>query len=339
MDRDIKISVVVPVFNLENLIERSVKSICDQTYASLEIILVDDGSTDGSWDRICAVSKYDKRIKTIRKQNGGVTSARLAGVKEATGEWIGFVDGDDYIEADMYENLIKNAIDYDADISHCGYQMKFPNRTDMYYNTGKVVYQNRETGLKDLLEGSFVEPGLWNKLFRKELFSTMLHEDLMDLSISNNEDLLMNYYLFKNSGGNIYEDICPYHYIIRGNSAAMSKISAKKMDDPIRVMETIMKDAENNKPVNRLACKRLCLLLINGATMDDDRSKPFIREHIDRCRKVLRNRKKEFYDASREPAYLLKLILCLMSPKLYGFVHKMYSKIRKTDKKYELPTA
>ena len=125
MKENIRISVIVPVYNLQDDLERCVVSIMAQTYSNLEIILIDDGSTDRSRDVIQKLAEMDGRIVPVYKENGGVTSARLAGLRKATGEYIGFVDGDDEIEPDMYEFLLKNALDYNADISHCGYQMVF----------------------------------------------------------------------------------------------------------------------------------------------------------------------------------------------------------------------
>lgn len=117
------ISVIVPVYNLENYIERCLKSIQNQTYSNIEIIVVDDGSIDDSWNVINRIAKEDNRIIPVHKENGGVSSARMLGLDNANGEWIGFVDGDDEIEEDMYEVLINNAFECNADISHCGYKM------------------------------------------------------------------------------------------------------------------------------------------------------------------------------------------------------------------------
>ena len=102
-----KVSVIVPVYNVENYLEECVNSILNQTYENLEIILVDDGSTDNC-PQICDDwAKKDKRIKVIHKANGGVSSARNVGLDNATGEYIGFVDSDDYIDITMYEKMLK----------------------------------------------------------------------------------------------------------------------------------------------------------------------------------------------------------------------------------------
>ena len=159
------ISIIVPAYNIESHIGRCLDSILAQTHKRIEIIIVDDGSTDGTGIIIDQYASIDQRIIPIHKENGGVTSARIDGIKKASGEYLGFVDGDDYIEPEMFEKLLDNAIKYDADISHCGYQMVFPGRVEYYYNTGRIVQQDKIAGLKDLLSGSFIEPGLWNKLY------------------------------------------------------------------------------------------------------------------------------------------------------------------------------
>ena len=238
------ISIIVPVFNLENELPRCLDSILTQSYQNIEVVVVDDGSSDGSADVMRRYSEKDSRIKPVFQENGGVTSARLHGVREASGQWIGFVDGDDKIESDMYERLLRNAAEYHADISHCGYQMCFDDgRIHYFHNTGLLVQQDKITALKELLSGSRIEPGLCNKLFHKTLFHSLLHGEAMPLDIEINEDLLMNYRLFSETERTVFEDWCPYHYIVRGASASRAKLNLHKIYDPIRVKEIIRRDA------------------------------------------------------------------------------------------------
>lgn len=238
------ISIIVPVFNLENELPRCLDSILAQSYQSIEVIVVDDGSSDNSADVMRQYAEKDSRIKPVFQENGGVTSARLHGVREASGQWIGFVDGDDKIESDMYERLLRNAAEYHADISHCGYQMCFDNgRIHYFHNTGLLVQQDKITALKELLSGSRIEPGLWNKLFHKTLFHSLLHGEAVPLNIKINEDLLMNYRLFSAAEQTVFEDWCPYHYIVRSASASRAKLNPHKIYDPIKVKEIIRQDS------------------------------------------------------------------------------------------------
>lgn len=241
------ISVIVPVYNVEKYISRTIDSILAQTMRDIEIILIDDGSTDGSSEIVDAyVARYPEKIQVIHTPNCGVTCARMAGIKSAKGEYIGFVDGDDEIEKDMYELLYKNAKKYQADISHCGYQMIFPDgRIHYFHNTRQILVQDTKKGVKDLLDGSLIEPGLWNKLFHKKLFDSILKNDLMDCSIKINEDLLMNFYLFTAAKRSIFQDICKYHYIVRENSASRQKLNKYRIFDPIKVKEIIIKKSDS----------------------------------------------------------------------------------------------
>ena len=232
-----RISIIVPVYNVAADLPRCLDSILAQTHTNLEIICVDDGSKDNSGEILDQyATKYDK-ICVIHKDNGGVTSARLRGVEAASGDWIGFVDGDDEIEPDMYARLIGNAEKFGADISHCGYQMIFADgRVNYFHNTGVCEPQDKSTAVRELLSGEKVEPGLCNKLFRKTLFKGWK----MDESIKINEDLLMNYYLFSNAQRSVFDDWCPYHYIVRAGSASRAKINEHKIYDPIKVKKVIL---------------------------------------------------------------------------------------------------
>jgi len=116
-----KISIIVPVYNVERYIRKCVKSLINQTYKNIEIILVNDGSPDNCGQICDDFAREDRRIVVIHKENGGLCSARNAGLSVATGKYIGFVDSDDWIRADMYEYLYINAKSHDADIACCNY--------------------------------------------------------------------------------------------------------------------------------------------------------------------------------------------------------------------------
>ena len=191
----IKISIIIPVYNIAEYLPRCLDSVLVQTHKNLEIIVVDDGSIDSSKDVINAYAEKDSRIVAIFKENSGVSDTRNKGLEIATGDYIGFVDGDDYIEPDMYEILLKNALKYNADISHCGYKLITPITEYYFYNTGRIVEQNKKEGVIDLIRGDFVEPGIWNKLYK----SSVINDIRMPLNIKNNEDYLFNVMVFFNA--------------------------------------------------------------------------------------------------------------------------------------------
>lgn len=236
------ISVVVPVYNVAEDLPRCLDSILAQSYLNIELIAVDDGSSDESGTILDKYAQLHPNIHVIHQENGGVTSARLRGAAEASGEWIGFVDGDDGIEPDMYERLLRNALEYGAEISHCGYQMCFPDgRVNYFHNTGILEKQDKATALRELLSGDKIEPGLCNKLFHKSLFDGLV----MPLDIRINEDLLMNFYLFSQVKQTVFDDWCPYHYIVRSTSASRAALNDHRIYDPIRVKEIILESTSD----------------------------------------------------------------------------------------------
>lgn len=329
---NVLISIIVPAYNIENFLPRCLDSIIAQTHTNIEIIVINDGSTDATGDIINEYSLKDTRIIPVHKKNGGVSSARTAGVSIVKGEYIGFVDGDDYIEPDMYEHLLNNALRYDADISHCGYKMVFPDgHEDMYYNTGKLITQSNEQGLYDLLKGEFIEPGLCNKLFKRNLINYS-SSPIWDASIKINEDLLLNYILFKNSSKSIYEDLPLYHYILRKNSAATSKKSLNKLTDPVRVFEKLLSDTKNNAKLFPVVYNRYINILINISYQID------WLDEASKARAALRN---ELYKSdfklnciSRKIRLMARLVV--FSPSLYRLVRNIYDKITGVSKKYEV---
>lgn len=325
------ISIIVPAYNIEKYIERCLKSISGQTYNNLEIIVVDDGSTDSTGKLIDNYKLIDNRVIIIHKNNGGVSSARTAGLAMATGAYIGFVDGDDYIEPQMYERLMNNMLKYHADISHCGYKMLFPDgHIDFYYNTGKVVEQTHEEGLRDLLSGVFVEPGLWNKLYRKSIVNDFDKSPLWDESIRINEDLLLNYIFFKKSVKAIYEDIPMYHYILRKGSAT-SKIQPYKLLDPIKVLEYILQDLKESKYLYSIAEERYIRVLLNVSVQQE------WKEIAENARRLI---KRNFFEITRLKNFSRKL--CLMAllggyfPVLYSYIRRKYDSITGISNKYNL---
>ncbi len=329
-----KISIIVPVYNLEGYIRATVKSICKQTYKNLEIILVNDGSSDDSYRIMNELAHEDQRIKCIDQDNGGVTKARLTGVAAATGEWITFVDGDDFVEPEMYERLLNNAEKYKAQISHCGYQMVFPSRTDYYYNTGRLVEQDKAAGLHDLLSASFVEPGLCNKLFHHTLFHGLLHDELMDLSIKNNEDLLMNYYLFSSSNKSVYEDFCPYHYVVRANSASTCKINKHKLGDAIKVFETIKGLESNNEEVVNIINSRLLAIYINNATLIANKQPELIKPFRKAARRYIRKNLVSILKGAYSGKYKIMAAWVAVWPFSYSVFHRCISALKGTNRKY-----
>lgn len=330
---DNKISIIIPAYNIEGYLGATLDSVLAQTYKNIEIIIVNDGSRDGTGAIVDSYAARDSRIKAIHKENGGVTSARLRGVAEASGEWIGFVDGDDLLEPWMYERLMKNALQYKADISHCGYQMVFPSRVDYYYNSGKLMVYDHMDGLRGLVIGNLIEPSLWNKLFRYELFAGLAEK--MDFTIKINEDVLMNYWLFDQAQCTVFEDVCPYLYQIRAGSAANSRRTEAWLRDPIRVNKILLDVCCD--PLKPFVLKRHTHHLIRCSILTPDGIPELVLPFRKECRRELRQR---IFDILACPAIDVKLKLMALftavCPTGYRLVHKFYAQLSGVDRKYEI---
>lgn len=335
------ISIIVPAYNIENYLERCVESIRCQTYKNLEIILVDDGSSDGTASLIQRMATRDDRIVAIYKKNGGVSSARMAGLKAATGDWIGFVDGDDFIESQMYEALIENARKYKADISHCGYQMVFPSRIDYYHNTEVLIEQDKEEGLVDLLSGQLVEPGLAGKLYCRRVINKFLKSVKMDFEIKNTEDLLMNYYLFKQAEKSVFIDKCYYHYILRRGSAATASMNIHKFKDPLTVLKLIEEDilSIDTKKDNGLLIvvqNRIAAQLATMATAPIKKDDTEIYMYKKIALKELRSRVPDVFGGTFSKKRKVLTIWAAFAPFTYQVVHRVYAKMTGIENKYSV---
>lgn len=315
-----KISVIVPTYNNAPWLPRCLDSILAQSYRNLEVIVVDDGSTDDTAAILQEYTGKDSRIYPIRKTNGGVTSARLRGVAEATGDWIGFVDGDDTIEPQMYARLMENARNYDADISHCGHRMVYPDgRVQYYYNSGILKQQDHVTALRDLLEETLVEPGLCNKLYKRELFDGLEHR--MDLTIKNYEDQLMNFYLFSGAKASIFEDVCPYHYQIRQGSASRRRLNEHLIYDPIRVKQIILDACGEALREDALrALTATCLYVYAKLALERDAEFDI---HRAKVRQMILEQKPYLHLQTRRNALLVRMVC--HTPWLFRLVYRAYA--------------
>lgn len=331
------LSIIIPAYNIEPYIGRCLESLIIQTYKNLEIIVVDDGSTDNTLSIIKEYCNKDNRINVIHKKNEGVSVARLIGMKKASGEYIGFVDGDDIVEKDMFEFLINNAKKYGTDISHCGYVMDFPDgHSDYYYNTGRIIIQNNSKGLEDLLGGKYIEPGLCNKIYKRNLIETYIKQNTIDRSIKNLEDLLVNYYLFKEAKLSIYEDQCKYHYMLRKGSASTSKLNKNKLKDPLKVLKILLNETAGNSEIYNVVYNRYINQLINISTLSLKEQKELIYAYRKKVRRELKKQLVTIFKSNCGIKIKMFSLWVSIWPKSYSIIHYIYTKVKKLDKKYQI---
>ena len=213
-----KVSVVVPIYNVEQYLEKCIENIINQTYKDLEIILVNDGSTDGS-PSICDKWKdLDPRIMVIHKENGGLSSARNAGLEVATGEYIMFEDSDDWLKVDIIEKCVKRIEIDNSDLVIFGYQ-KINEKGEKIgdFTFGNETYSKKEMSHQlhqRILEMSFGYA--WNKLYRMSVIKEI--GIINDGSIIDREDLYFNLQLFNYLGTISYLNEIGYYYLQRDTS-------------------------------------------------------------------------------------------------------------------------
>lgn len=160
------ISVIVPVYNVKPYLRKCLDSIVNQIFRDLEILIIDDGSTDGSGE-ICDEYRKDERVKVFHTGNQGLSAARNLGLDNATGDWIGFVDSDDWIEPDMYEMLIKKAEETEADVVECGLFLEYPRKTEERLRPNAIL--SGMEAIRLLIQGK-ISNAVWNKLWKRKCF-------------------------------------------------------------------------------------------------------------------------------------------------------------------------
>lgn len=236
------ISVIIPVYNIEKYLPHCLESVLIQAYRDLEIILVDDGSTDFTGAICDEYAQKDSRIVVIHKENGGVSSARNMGLDRAKGEYIAFVDGDDILHRDYFSVLLKNAVNYNSDISVC--------RLEMINTDGeRRVNCSLETGKLDkskIVKGFFFDEnikeimyGPYNKLFKSEIINNIKFKQY-----KYGEDLLFVFMVLEQASSIYYDQYVGYSYVRREGSATKTEFSQSRLDYvyAAREIEMICKD-------------------------------------------------------------------------------------------------
>jgi len=240
----IKISIIVPIYNVEKYLNQCIDSILMQTFRDFELILIDDGSPDNCGEICDDYQAKDDRIRVFHQENAGVSAARNLGLKVAQGEYIAFVDSDDWLEQEMYEILYNDMQKYQADITICNHTFDYEDGRSLarYKENGNFLF-DREMALNKMLEGRLFAWTLWNMLYKKSLFEGLNFNN----EISIGEDILICFELFKRSNKISYNSNLKYHYRQRENSAC-SKSFSKKSFDEIVANKVVYEDVLCNFP-------------------------------------------------------------------------------------------
>ena len=327
-----KITIIVPVYKVQPYLSKCLDSIIHQTYDNLEIILVDDGSPDECPSICDRYSKRDRRIKVIHKENGGLSSARNAGLQIATGKYISFVDSDDWLEHDMYSVLFYNLVSADADVSVCAHISEYgtedltnPNQSKSF---STICYTDTGEIYKHLLPNS--QPSLlfmvWNKLFKREVIGDVLFQVGQIY-----EDMYFDREVFKKCKKVIYSTYKGYHYRI-GRSGSTATFFKEIKLNKFKEIESYIEFLNNQNDIsgvneyNKYGCDTAIELYYSAWSHNiDDNIKKRIKESFDYFYK---NKWKLSTSAESVPARIKKFIFH-GSPITYCFLYNTYTIMKK----------
>lgn len=238
-----KISVIVPIYNVEKYLARCVGSIVNQTYKNLEIILVDDGSPDSCPQMCDDYAEKDSRIKVVHKKNGGLSDARNAGMAVATGEYISFIDSDDYVPDDFFECLLNVMNKENSDIAECGV-VKFyeDNRFDKFNDDLSVKTYDTQDAMSALIAENPFHQHVWNKLYKTELV-----KDIPYAVGKLNEDEFWTYQVFGRANKVTKLNKTMYYYFQRSSSIMGVGYNIRRLD-ALEGKANRQKYIENNFP-------------------------------------------------------------------------------------------
>lgn len=221
-----KISVIVPVYKVEAYLERCVNSLLNQTYRNLEIILVDDGSPDRCGEICDRLSKKDERIRVIHKKNGGLSDARNAGIACATGEFLAFIDSDDWYDRTMLETLHSLCEQYQADISECSYRSIWKDSIQEETSCSGAVFEfTPAQAIESNLDWKYCKPVAWNKLYRKKIV-----KDIRFPVGKLHEDEFTTHLFYLASSKIVYADIALVNYERRNVGSITASFKPKNLD-------------------------------------------------------------------------------------------------------------
>ncbi len=220
-----KVTVVLPIYNVEKYLDRCINSVINQTFKNLEIILVNDGSTDNCL-KICEKYKnIDDRIIIINQRNKGLSAARNSGIIKATSKYICFIDSDDYIEKDMIEYLYNGMKRYNSQITCCGFTNIYENGIkEKITRPKKAIVYTKEEALDIHLISGYIDVVAWNKLYDIELFKNVKYPEGLLY-----EDMLTTYKLIYNSNKVVLLPESKYYYCKRSSSIGGADFSEKTL--------------------------------------------------------------------------------------------------------------
>lgn len=309
--KDPLVSVIIPVYNVENYLERCVKSITNQTYSNLEILLVDDGSTDSSGEVCEQLAKVDNRIQVIHKMNGGLADARNAALDIMQGEWVTFVDSDDWVSQDYVNCMLDIVLKNKAQIAVALYKnVAEVNEARINQKEKAVKILNNREGIKDLLYQRCFTTSAPCKMYDATLWDKVrfpkgkLYEDVNTI-----------YYIFKSADKIIFKNRIIYFYFYRQDSIVRKTFSIDKMDY-VENSREVLQDVKKSYPeLENGAISRMVWAEIHVLVQMDD-CETYSREYNELWNNIKRNRAKLLLDSHVRMRNKIVLILSFAGVKM-----------------------
>lgn len=248
--KEVLVSVIVPCYNVEQYLPKCIDSILNQTYKNLEVWLVDDGSPDRCGEICDKYAKKDARIKVIHKKNGGLSDARNVALEAARGEYIVFVDSDDYIAPNHIRGLSELLIEYHADIAVNPPCIFLQESTPRPCGDDRTSVFSGTEALENMFYQKQIETSAWGKMYKRSLFEGIRYPYGLYF-----EDNPTTYKLFLKSNCVVFQNHQSYFYLIRSNSIEGATFSRKKLDDALKIIGILESDKDLQFFPKALHCK------------------------------------------------------------------------------------
>lgn len=331
MKENVLITIIVPIYNVSSYLDKCINSIIDQTYKELEIILVDDGSTDNCGEICDRYAQIDGRINVVHKVNGGLVSARKAGLNLARGDYIAFVDGDDWIEKDMYQMLLDKALSSGVDFVDSSY-VSVKDNVVAEHTVLEADYEFDVEQIKAIIESwiadrnkALIRDTIWTKLYKADIIKRSYAEVPEDISLG--EDIINYIALFKYANRATTVSISFYNYYYRSDSLSHSKTikNWRKETEKLWLYTRMIEEKYPyvDKKMLDVWCFQKGLVWFNKVLIDDEWRIP-----VYKCTNIdnLQNRRLVIYGAGNVGkdvyAQLSKYEFC----NIVGWVDKNYQK-------------
>lgn len=321
------ISIIVPVYKVEKYIDKCINSILKQSFEDFELILIDDGSPDNCPALCDKYALLDDRIKVVHKKNGGLSSARNAGIDVAKGEFLGFIDSDDWIDNDMYEILYNLAIKYNADIVECSYRnITNDGIIEETANTGAIIEADNIFALDSQLDWKYFKSVAVNKIYHKKIFSDGKRYPVG----KTHEDEFFTHQAFFAAKKLVYIDISKYNYLrTRCDSITGVGLNEKSIDACEAFLERLefFKKNRIEKLINKmeLIYKWIVIDRINQALNEFATVLFLNNSRKDELQRIIKRFSEEYQDVIRDNSKI-RIKIFLINKAL--FIYKIYLRIK-----------